>query len=67
MKKLNVSVACECIYNSSVEVPDDMTLEEAITYAKEHINEIPLGAMTYVPESDELDEELCEFERQELT
>lgn len=64
MKKLNLSMACECIYNSSIEVPDDMTLEEAITYAKEHIDEIPLGPMTYVPDSDSVDEELCEFEQE---
>ena len=62
MKKLNVKVWCTCSYKGCVEVPDDMTFEEAIEYAKDHINDIPLGRLTYVPDSDELDEEMCEFE-----
>lgn len=62
MKRLNVTVQCMAIYNSSIEVPDDMTLEEATEYAKEHIDEIPLGVLKYVPYSDELDEDNCDFE-----
>ena len=54
MKKLNVTVTCMAVYNSSIEVPDGMTLEEAIEYAKEHINDIS--------DSDELDEENCDFD-----
>lgn len=64
MKKLNVKVWCTCSYEGSIEVPDNLTLEEAIAYAKEHIEEIPLGSMTYLPESDDLDEEMCEFEEE---
>lgn len=62
MKRLNVTVQCMAVYCSSIDVPDEMTLEEAIEYAKDHINEIPLGAMEYVSDSDELDEENCDFE-----
>lgn len=62
MKRLNVTVQCMAVYCSSIDVPDEMTLEEAIEYAKEHINEIPLGVMEYVSDSDELDEENCDFE-----
>lgn len=62
MKKLHVTVTCMAVYNSSIEVPDGMTLEEAIEYAKEHINEIPLGEMEYISDSDELDEENCDFD-----
>ena len=29
MKRLNVTVQCMAVYNSSIEVPDNMTLEEA--------------------------------------
>lgn len=64
MKKLNVKVWCTCGYNSSIEVPDDMTLDEAIEYAKDHLSDIPLGELTYIPESDELNEEMCEFEEE---
>ena len=62
MKRLNVTVQCLAVYNSSIEVPDNMTLEEAIEYAKKHINNIPCGTLTYVPDSDELDEENCDLE-----
>ena len=65
MKKLNVTIQCMAVYNSSIEVPDNMTLEEAIEYAKKHINEIPLGELEYVSGSDELDEENCDFEEDE--
>lgn len=64
MKRLNVAVTCMAVYNSSIEVPKEMTLEEAIEYAKEHINEIPLGEMEYISDSDELDEENCDFDEE---
>ena len=45
MKRLNVTVQCMAVYNSSIEVPDNMTLEEAIEYAKKHLDEIPCGEL----------------------
>lgn len=62
MKKLNVTVQCMAVYNSSIEVPDDMILEEAIDYARYHLDEIPCGELKYISDSDELDEENCDFE-----
>ena len=51
------------IGNSSIMVPDNMTIDEAIKYAKDHMNEIPLPSNgEYVCDSDELDEENCDFE-----
>lgn len=61
MKVLNVTVQCMAVYNSSILVPDDLTLEEAIAYAKEHIDEIPCGELDYISDSDEIDEENCDF------
>ena len=49
------------VYNSSIEVPDEMCLTEAIRYAKEHIDEINCGELEYVSDSDVLDEENCDF------
>lgn len=63
MKKLNVSVFCQAYYTSTIEVPDDLSIEQAIQYAKEHIDEIPLGPLEYIPDSDCLDEENCDFDR----
>lgn len=39
MKRLNVTVTCMAVYCSGIDVPDEMTLEEAIEYAKKHIDE----------------------------
>ena len=62
MKRLNVTVQCMAVYNSSIEVPEELTFEEAIEYAKNHLDEIPLGELEYVSDSDTLDEENCDFE-----
>ena len=61
MKTLNVVVLCEAWFQSEIKVPDDMTLDEAIDYAKDHIDEIERDDLTYIPFSGELDEECCEF------
>ena len=52
MKRLNVTVICQAVYNSGIDIPDDMDIEEAIEYAKEHIDEIPLGEMEWISGSD---------------
>lgn len=62
MRKLNVTIQCLAIYNSSIMVPSELTFEEAIEYAKKHIAEIPLGTLEYVSESDNLDVENCDFD-----
>lgn len=62
MKKLNVALIYSVCGNSSIMVPDDMTLEEAIEYAKEHIAEIPTPYdAEYICDSDIIDEENCNF------
>ena len=53
------------VYNSSIKVPDYLSFEEAIKYAKEHIDEIPCGELEYISGSDELDEDNCDFEENE--
>lgn len=62
MKVLNVAVTCLAVYNSKIEVPDDKTLEEAVEYAKARINEIPIGELEYISDSDIIDEDNCDFE-----
>lgn len=61
MQKLGVTVFCQAAYNAVIEVPDGLTEEEAIKYADEHIKEIPLGELSYIEDSDSLDEENCYF------
>lgn len=62
MKRLNLTIQCMAVYNSGIDVPDDMDIDEAIQYAKQHLNEAPLGQLEYVRDSDVLDEENCDFD-----
>lgn len=62
MKRLHLTIQCMAIYESGIDVPDDMDIEEAIAYAKKHLADVPLGIMEYVAGSDVLDEENCDFE-----
>ena len=61
-RTLNLTCICQCWYNSSIEVPADLSFKEAIDYARERLNEVPLGELEYIDNSDELDEENCDFE-----
>ena len=65
MRRLNVTVQCMAVYCSGIDVPDELSFEEAIEYAKEHINEIPCGVLEYISDSDVLDEENCNFADEE--
>ena len=63
MKRLDITVNCMAVYNSFIDVPDDMDIDEAIEYAKEHLSDVPIPeGLEWVPDSDVLDEENCEFE-----
>lgn len=66
-RKLNVTVQCLAVYNSSIDVPNGLSFEDALRYAKEHLDEIPLGTLEYVSGSDELDEENCDFKDESYT
>ena len=61
MKRLDVTATCMAVYNSYIMVPDEFSEKEAIEYAKKHIDEIPVGEMEYISDSDILDEENCGF------
>ena len=38
-KRLNLTIQCTAVYNSAIQVPDDMSLEETIAYAKTHLQD----------------------------
>ncbi len=61
-KRLNLTVNCQTVYNSSLLVPANLTFEEAITYAKTHLQDAPLTVLEYVKGSDILDEDNCAFD-----
>lgn len=50
--------------DGAIDVPAELTLDEAIQYAKEHIDEIPVGVLEYIGDSDQLDEENCNFDEE---
>ena len=53
MKILACTVYCSAYYQSSLQLPEAIKdLPEAIRYAEEHVNEIPLGTLKYIPDSD---------------
>lgn len=58
---LKVSVFCQAVYETIIELPKDFTgdLEDAIEYADDSLKDIPLGELKYIPGSDELDREGC--------
>ena len=62
MKTLNVTIVCQAVYNSHIDVPDEMTLEEAVEHAKKHLDECDIETeLEYISDSDELDEDNCDF------
>lgn len=61
MKTLNVTVNCIGVYNSSIQVPDEMTIDEAIKYASKHLDLIPMRQVEWVEDAN-LDEENCDFD-----
>lgn len=56
-KKLKLRVWCEAYYDTELEVPENMTLEQAYAYAEEHLDEVPLTNLEYLEDSDNLDPE----------
>lgn len=57
-----VTISCSCVYNGTIQVPAHFDRDAALKYAREHLSEIPLSSLTYIPDSDQLDEENCDFE-----
>ena len=61
-RTLNLSIDCRAYYNSHIEVPTDLTLNEAIEYARQRLDEVPIrGCVKYIPGYDALDVNNCNF------
>lgn len=60
-RQLNVRVICKCYYNSTLMVPANLTEEEAIEYAKKHLNEVYVTKLEYIDNTDVLDNENCKL------
>ena len=55
-KTLKVRVYAEAYYDSEIQVPANLDKKAAFEYAKEHIDEIPLTTLNYLPDSDNIDD-----------
>ena len=60
-RTLKVMITCQASYKSEIEVPADLTLEEAIKYASENIRDIPVTDLDWLEDSDDLVVEECAF------
>lgn len=56
-RPFKICVYCQAYYKTKIDVPANLTKEEAFTYAKEHLQDIPITELKYIPDSDELDDE----------
>lgn len=61
-KRLNLTVNCQAVYNSSILVPANLTFEEAIAYAYQHLDQVPVGPLEYMGGSETLDTDNCDFD-----
>ena len=63
MKTLNLTINVTAVQNDYIEVPDNMSFEEAMKYAEKHINEcIVLPGLEAIPGSETFDEDNCDFD-----
>lgn len=62
-RSLKVYCSCMATYTGHIDVPADLSLEDAIKYAENHIDEVPIETnLEYISDSDEIDKGLCEFD-----
>jgi divalent metal cation (Fe/Co/Zn/Cd) transporter len=63
MKRLHITLVYSVVGDTHLDVPDELSVEEAIEYAKEHMDyvRLPYNA-EYIEDSEVLDEENCDFE-----
>ena len=54
MKKLRVKVCCSAYYETTMEVPDNLDFNEAITYAQKNLQNIPVHELIF-DDDEEID------------
>lgn len=63
MKTLHLTVFVTSIGDTSIQVPDHLSLDEALQYAMEHMDEVAMPSnLDPAHESMELDVDNCDFE-----
>lgn len=65
LKRLNIKMAYTYVGDTYIDVPKNLSLEEAMKYAQEHLGEIPIAPNAeYIPDSDTFDLDNCSFEEE---
>ena len=52
MKKLRVKVCCSAYYETTMEVPDNLDFNEAITYAQKNLQNIPVHELIFAGDEE---------------
>lgn len=61
MVDFSVRIYVQACYDAIIKVPEGCSHEEAVEIAQSQLSDIPLGELSYVPDSDDIDAELCHF------
>ena len=60
--KYKLTIDCSAYYDGELEIPDDLTEEEAYEFALNHLNRIPVGPLIRMSDSDTIDKELFRYQ-----
>ena len=60
--KYKITIDCAAYYEGEVEIPTNLTVDEAYSYVKERLHEIPVDWLTKMEGSENIDKELFEYE-----
>lgn len=61
MVDFNVRIYVQACYDAIIKVPEGCSHEEAVEIAQSQLKDIPLGELSYVPDSDDIEAESCYF------
>lgn len=64
-KTLKVRINCIAYYDAEIIVPDNLSLDEAIEYAKQNIDSISISELEWIKDTD-IDEYMCAYEEEEI-
>jgi hypothetical protein len=56
-KEVRFRVWCQASYNTSLQVPKDLSGDKLIEYCEDHLGEAPLSTLHYLEDSDSIDRE----------
>lgn len=52
MASVKFTVLCTAVYDSKLEIPDDIRDEDVLAYIREHLDNAVVGKMTWLADAD---------------